>query len=103
MRSATPGAKCITGRPTSPSRPFAVVADPQGVAFNLLTPKGPEQPQPAAGTPGTIGWRELYSTDWEKGFDFYSKQFGWGKASRWTWAPWGSTSCSPSRGSRPAA
>jgi len=58
---------------------FAVVADPQGAMFMLLTPKGEERPQPVAGTPGTFGWRELYTTDWEKGFDFYSRQFGWEK------------------------
>ena len=58
---------------------FAVVADPQGAVFMLLKPEGADQPQPAPGTPGTIGWRELYSTDWQKGYDFYSSQFGWTK------------------------
>jgi len=58
---------------------FSVVTDPQGATFMLFKPKGEERPQPAAGTPGTIGWRELYTTDWEKGFAFYSSQFGWEK------------------------
>lgn len=58
---------------------FAVVADPQGAVFMLLKPEGAEQAMPAAATPGTIGWRELYSTDWKKGFEFYAGQFGWTK------------------------
>ena len=31
------------------------------------------------GTPGTIGWRELFAHDWEKDFAFYAKLFGWTK------------------------
>jgi predicted enzyme related to lactoylglutathione lyase len=58
---------------------FAVMADPQGAVFMLFKPHGEERPMPAAGAPGTFGWRELYTTDWEKGFDFYSRQFGWEK------------------------
>jgi predicted enzyme related to lactoylglutathione lyase len=34
---------------------------------------------PATGSPGTIGWRELYASDWEKAFAFYSDMFGWKK------------------------
>lgn len=58
---------------------FAVVADPQGAAFMLLAPQGPEGEPPAPGTPGHVGWHELYTTDWERAFDFYSSQFGWTK------------------------
>jgi predicted enzyme related to lactoylglutathione lyase len=60
---------------------FAVVSDPQGAVF--LIAKGLEarpMPQLPAGTPGTIGWRELFATDWEKDFAFYEKLFGWTKA-----------------------
>jgi uncharacterized protein len=60
---------------------FAVVADPQGAVFIIA--KGLEaQPTPKlpVGTPGTIGWRELFAADWEKGFAFYEKLFGWTKA-----------------------
>jgi uncharacterized protein len=56
---------------------FAVVADPQGATFMLLKPEGEDRPQPTGFTPGRVGWRELYTSDWEKGFDFYAKQFGW--------------------------
>jgi predicted enzyme related to lactoylglutathione lyase len=58
---------------------FSVVADPQGATFMLLTPKGPDQPGLTGWTPGRIGWHELYTTDGEKAFDFYSRQFGWEK------------------------
>jgi len=59
---------------------FSVVADPQGVGFMLLQPSGPDQPPAPADTPGHVGWHELYTTDWEKAFEFYSSQFGWTKA-----------------------
>jgi len=58
---------------------FAVVADPQGASFMLMTPKGPDQPPAAAGTPGHIGWHELMANDWKSAFDFYAGQFGWTK------------------------
>ncbi|HET7717010.1 MAG TPA: VOC family protein [Bauldia sp.] len=60
---------------------FAVVADPQGAAFNLFKSLPPQTPPvvPAPGSPGTIGWHELWTTDWEKGFAFYGDMFGWKK------------------------
>jgi len=59
-----------------------MVTDPGGAAFYVMTPKPPEGadpgPMPPAGTPGTCGWRELFSTLGDKkAFDFYSSQFGW--------------------------
>jgi predicted enzyme related to lactoylglutathione lyase len=56
---------------------FAVVSDLQGAMFELLQPNGPDQPPVAAGTPGHVGWHELYTSDWKKALDFYSRQFGW--------------------------
>jgi len=61
---------------------FAMVTDPGGAAFYVMTPKPPAGadpgPMPPAGTPGTVGWRELFSSLGDKGaFDFYSAQFGW--------------------------
>jgi predicted enzyme related to lactoylglutathione lyase len=61
---------------------FAMVADPGGAPFYVMTPKpspGMDSgPMPPAGTPGTCGWRELFSSLGDKGaFDFYSTQFGW--------------------------
>ena len=58
---------------------FSVVSDPQGAMFMLLSPKGPDQAPLPAGTPGTIGWRELYAADGKTAFDFYASQFGWEK------------------------
>jgi uncharacterized protein len=58
---------------------FSVVADPQGAAFILFTPKGGENPPVPAGTPGHVGWHELYTTDWPAAFAFYAGQFGWTK------------------------
>jgi predicted enzyme related to lactoylglutathione lyase len=60
---------------------FAMVADPQGVAFSLFKPVS-DMPQPPAdpARPGTVGWHELVTLDGEKAFDFYSRLFGWTKA-----------------------
>lgn len=58
---------------------FSVVSDPQGATFMLMAPKGPDMPPLQPGTPGTVGWHELYTTDWNAALDFYSSQFGWTK------------------------
>lgn len=59
---------------------FAIVADPQGAAFILLTPSGDGEMTPLERlAPGNVGWHELYTTDWESAFGFYSDQFGWAK------------------------
>lgn len=58
---------------------FAVVSDPQGAAFMLMTPHGPEQPPVPPHTPGHIEWHELYAGDEKTIFDFYAGQFGWSK------------------------
>jgi uncharacterized protein len=59
---------------------FAVVADPQGAGFviakRLVADAPPELPP---GTPGTVGWHELYATDGESVFVFYVRMFGWTK------------------------
>jgi predicted enzyme related to lactoylglutathione lyase len=59
---------------------FSVVADPQGAVFMLFKPMGGDNSPAPGGTPGHVGWRELYAADWAKGFDFYAGQFGWTKA-----------------------
>jgi len=58
---------------------FAVVADPQGAMFMFLQPNAPDQPTVPMTTPGHAGWHELFTTDWQQAFDFYSGQFGWTK------------------------
>jgi uncharacterized protein len=60
---------------------FAVVADPQGVTFNLFKPSA-DMSRPAAdpAKPGIVGWHELLAVDGEKAFAFYADLFGWTKA-----------------------
>jgi hypothetical protein len=61
---------------------FAVVADPQGAAFMLLkgAHDGPPPEAFKAITPRHVGWNELHTTDWQAGFAFYAKLFGWAKS-----------------------
>ncbi len=59
---------------------FAVMADPGGAAFMLLTPLPRDEvpPRAAPETPGAISWQELYAGNGqEAAFAFYSKLFGW--------------------------
>jgi predicted enzyme related to lactoylglutathione lyase len=59
---------------------FAVVADPGGAPFMLLTPLPRQDAPPPAdpATPGLVSWHELYSSiGQEAAFAFYSAQFGW--------------------------
>lgn len=59
---------------------FAVVADPGGAVFQLLTPKmqGEPPPPPAPTTTGVVSWHELYAGQGqERAFEFYQRQFGW--------------------------
>ena len=61
---------------------FAVVADPHGAMLSIMTPlpMEPSPPSPPAGTPGHVGWHELYAGDGEEAFGFYQKLFGWEKS-----------------------
>lgn len=59
---------------------FAVAADPHGAVFCLF--KGIQDevpPMPAPGTPGFIGWHELYTENLDAAWTFYSALFGWSK------------------------
>jgi len=59
---------------------FAVVADPGGAVFQILTPLPREDAPPPAEptTPGLVSWHELYSSiGHEAAFRFYSGQFRW--------------------------
>jgi predicted enzyme related to lactoylglutathione lyase len=69
---------------------FAVVADPQGAAF-LIARGLRDEPMPeiAPGTPGTVGWHELYAGEWQAAFAFYEKLFGWTKADAIDMGPMG--------------
>jgi predicted enzyme related to lactoylglutathione lyase len=69
---------------------FAVVSDPQGAVFLVATPLVKEAPPPIPiGTPGTVGWRELYAGEWHAAFAFYEKLFGWTKGAAHDMGPMG--------------
>ncbi len=68
---------------------FAVVSDPQGAMFNMLQPEGPDMPAMERGTIGKIDWNELHSSDWESGYEFYAKLFGWSKTTSMDMGPMG--------------
>ena len=71
---------------------FAVVADPGGAVFMLLTPLPREDVPRAAepGTPGLVGWHELYAGNGqEAAFRFYAGQFGWETAELMDMGPMG--------------
>lgn len=68
---------------------FSLVADPQGANVVLFQPNGEEAPPPPMGTPGHIGWRELYAADGVSAFDFYAGQFGWTKDEAMDMGPMG--------------
>lgn len=59
---------------------FAVVADPQGAMFMLFRGSGEPAPALAANAPGSVGWHELRTRDWESAFVFYQNLFGWEKS-----------------------
>ena len=59
---------------------FAMLADPGGAPFYLLTPlpRDDAAPPPDPATPGIVSWHELYSSAGEKAaFAFYEWLFGW--------------------------
>jgi predicted enzyme related to lactoylglutathione lyase len=68
---------------------FSLVADPQGAVFVLFQPLNGENSPAPMGTPGHIGWRELYAADGATAFDFYASQFGWTKAESMDMGPMG--------------
>lgn len=68
---------------------FAVVADPYGASFVIFKGEGGPMPEVPRGTPGHVGWRELYGGDVENTFAFYSKLFGWTKGEAMDMGPMG--------------
>lgn len=57
---------------------MAMVTDPQGVPFMLMTPFSKEpMPVVAPGSVGHVGWNELHANDGVQAFAFYSSMFGW--------------------------
>jgi predicted enzyme related to lactoylglutathione lyase len=68
---------------------YAVLKDPQGAAFAIISPEN-ARPE-AAGAPalGTFSWHELATTDHEAAFAFYSGLFGWEAMQRMDMGPTG--------------
>ena len=57
---------------------MAMVADPQGAAFYVMTPIGERVSSSfRPNAPGHGGWHELHTTDWKSALKFYSQNFGW--------------------------
>jgi predicted enzyme related to lactoylglutathione lyase len=57
----------------------AVLSDPQGAVFAIFTPEGDAPGHEGAAEIGEVSWHELYTTDHEAAFQFYSQLFGWQK------------------------
>lgn len=57
---------------------LAVLTDPQGAAFAVYTPLG-AIPESDPHAPGAFSWHELYTTDPEAAWAFYTDLFGWAK------------------------
>ena len=70
---------------------FAVVADPHGAVFEIMTPlpMDPPRAEVPAGTIGHAGWRELFAGDLEQDFAFYAELFGWKKDQPYDMGPMG--------------
>lgn len=66
---------------------FSVIADPTGAVVALFTPAGDPPASPAEGTPGTMSWHELISSDPEAAFAFYGQLFGWVEVDRMDMGP----------------
>jgi predicted enzyme related to lactoylglutathione lyase len=55
----------------------ATLADPGGAIFKIMAPTGEDRGIPAPTTPGVPSWNELYASDGDAAFDFYSALLGW--------------------------
>lgn len=71
---------------------FAMVADPQGIAFYLMQDQSGRTSQAYicnGGRPGHCAWNELTTTDQAAAMDFYTRQFGWVKDGEMDMGPMG--------------
>lgn len=59
---------------------FAIMLDPQGAMFNILTPLSDESRTGVAdNSPGHVGWHELHADQPDSAWDFYAGLFHWTK------------------------
>jgi predicted enzyme related to lactoylglutathione lyase len=85
---------------------FAMVADPQGVAFTLLTGASDQPATAFSQQPGARGhgvWIELATPDPAGAFAFYGALFGWEKAGAMPMGPMGDYSFIGAGEARPGA
>ncbi len=58
---------------------YAILADPQGIAFSLYTPESP-RPSSDEADIGDFSWHELAAPDPNSAWSFYQALFGWEKS-----------------------
>lgn len=79
------GGKLLMPKMTIEVGSFAMVADPQGVPFYVMTPIAPAGMEGMASDvfceadPQHIRWNELMATDADAALAFYQTHFGWGQ------------------------
>ena len=67
---------------------FAVISDPQGAVVSLFQAEN-EMPPHDVTKPGEFSWHELYTTDHEAAFAFYSQIAGWERLGSFDMGPMG--------------
>ncbi len=90
-RATSLGAKVYvpgTDIPGSGGR-FAVLADPQGAVFGVVSSAQPMQEPTGPAPVGAVSWHELMTTDNVAAFSFYNKLFGWEKGEAADMGPMG--------------
>jgi len=68
---------------------FAVLTDPQGVAFAIHSPSSPSTSLDAVTEIGDFSWHELATTDADAALRFYQELFGWDLVTRMDMGPSG--------------
>jgi len=68
---------------------FAVLRDPQGAVFAVLTMTGVPPRADDAPPVGDFSWHELAATDWQTACAFYERLFGWKKTESMEMGPAG--------------
>lgn len=78
-------AESLAGRVRVPAKSvpgvgrYAILADPQGIAFSLYTPESP-RPGSDEAEIGDFSWHELAAPDPNSAWSFYQALFGWEKS-----------------------
>lgn len=67
---------------------FAVIADPQGAVVSVFTPEREMAPHDLTKA-GEFAWHELFTTDHEAAFKFYSEIAGWERLGSFDMGPMG--------------